>query len=145
MKTRFGTMALRSIKLRLLKEAAGDLLARGRMFGAIIAFVDIAFSKPVSIGKDFSFADLANFYLRFKREDIDVTVVLRDLQSVVFNEVRLDLADLMAIQATVDSRCRARNAELQMGVTTGVLSSISGPNTRREFVAEVSSLLTNRQ
>ena len=118
------------------------MLVPRQTFGAIIGLIDVAISKPVSSGNAFSFADLADFYLRFKKQDIDLILALQDVQEVVFNEVRLERSDLLRIWGTVESRCRAANSRLQMTVTTGLLSSISGPNPRREFIAEVSALLT---
>lgn len=143
--SRFDKRAFQKIKLKLLRETSADLLAGRRAVSAFIDLIDIVCSKPVTSVNKVTFADLANFYLRFKNSDYDLPIALRDLQVVVFGEVKLPMPYLLEIQSSVNGRCRATNLALRMTMMNGVLSSGSGPNPRREFIAEVSALLTNRQ
>jgi hypothetical protein len=144
LKAQFDETDFQKVRLKLLKEVSADLLVLRKAVGALIDLIDIACTKPIASGQGITFADLANFYLRFKSSEYDLTIALRDLQIIVFGKERLDLPQLLEIKSSVDTRCHIINASLQMVVLTGAASSISGPNPRREYIAEISAFLTNR-
>jgi len=144
LKAQLDETAFQKVRLKLLKEVSADLLAARKAAGALIDLIDIVCTKPIASARGVTFADLANFYLRFKNPEYDLTIALRDLQTVVFGEVRLDVPYLLEIKSSVNTRCHVINASFQMAVLTGAASSISGPNPRREFIAEISALLSNR-
>ena len=113
-------------------------IVTGFQLDRLVDMVDLATSSPGSGARQLTFAGLVHYQQRYCDPDTDLVELIYQLQIVTYGTPRLDLIDLERIHAETFERCSTVNVQLQQLVLSNQVSSISGPNPRREFIATVS-------
>jgi hypothetical protein len=138
--TSINKVTVRRLKSSLLRRFLVDLFTDFQL-GRLVDLVDLALSSPGSGARQLTFADLVHYQQSYFDPEIDLVQLIYQLQIVIYGTHRLDLGTLERLQAETFERCSAVNAECQQLVLSNQVSSISGPNPRREFIAAVGQRL----
>jgi hypothetical protein len=131
---------VRRLKFSLFRKFFVDLVTSFQL-GRLVDMVDLALSSPGTGTHQLTFADLVHYQQRYSDSRTDLIQLIYQLQIVIYGTPRLDRGTLERIQAETFERCSKVNAEFQRLVLSNQVSSISGPNPHREFIAAVSQRL----
>ena len=88
-----------------------------------------------------TFVDMVHYQQRYFDSGADLVKLIYQLQIVVYGAPLLDLSTLERIQAETFKHCSTVNGQLRQLVLSNQVTSISGPNARREFIAAVNQRL----
>ena len=130
-------VTVRRLKSSLLRRFLVALFTDFQL-GRLVDMIDLALSSPGTGARQLTFADLVHYQQRYFDPGIDLVQLIYQLQIVIFGTPRLDLGTLERIQAETVEKCSIVNSQFQQLVLSNLVSSISGPNPRREFIATVS-------
>ena len=133
-------VTVRRLKSSLLRRFLVDLFTDFQL-SRLVDMVDLALSSPGSGARQLTFGDLVHYQKSYFDPEIDLVQLIYQLQIVIYGAPRLHLGTLERIQAKTVKRCSAVNSQLQRLVLSNQVSSISGPNPHREFIAAVSEKL----
>lgn len=133
-------VTVRRLKSSLLRRFLVDLFTDFQL-GRLVDMVDLALSSPGSNARQLTFADLVHYQQSYLDPEIDLVQLIYQLQIVIYGTPSLDLGTLERIQAETVERCSIVNSQFQQLVLSNQVSSISGPNPRREFIAAVGQRL----
>jgi hypothetical protein len=130
-------VTVRRLKSSLLRRFLVDLFTDFQL-GRLVDMVDLALSSPGSDARQLTFGDLVHYQQSYFDPEIDLVQLIYQLQIGIYGTPRLDLGTLERIQVETVERCSIVNSQFQQLVLSNQVSSISGPNPRREFIATVS-------
>ena len=131
---------VRRLKSSLFRGFVVELIT-GFQLGRLIDMVDLVFSSPNNSEHRLTFADLVHYQQRYLDSEIDLVQQMYQLQIVIYEVAPLDIETLERMKAETIERHTVINTELQRHVLSNRVSSITGPNPQREFVAAVSQRL----